>query len=97
MGRSQQEAEACARAIAESVDDIQNIHVQISEIHDFAEQNAVASAQQETVVADMNQNLQQIAHGANDNLAAMSLVGKATLELQSSADKASSLRQTFGH
>ncbi|QYK06265.1 methyl-accepting chemotaxis protein [Shewanella zhangzhouensis] len=97
MGRSQQEAEACAHAIAQSVDDIQDIHVQISEIHDFAEQNAVASAQQEAVVADINQNLQQIAQSASDNLAAMSLVGKATLELQSSADKASSLRQTFGH
>ena len=96
MGRSQQEAEACAQAIAASVEDISAIYRQISDVHDFARQNAVAASQQGTVVHEINHNLQEIAHAANENLSAMSQVARAAGELQASADKASSLRSTFG-
>ncbi|MBT1443446.1 methyl-accepting chemotaxis protein [Shewanella sp. JM162201] len=96
MNRSQQEAQSCAEAIAGSVQDMSAIYRQITDIHDFARQNAVAAGQQDTVVAEMSRNLQQLSEAANENLTAMATVADAATTLQQAADKAGSLRHTFG-
>ena len=93
---SKQQASDCADAIKQSTDKVDSIYTGISEIHAFAQQNAVAASQQKSVVADIAGNIHQITQLSGENLSAVNAIEAAALTVNQSAEKARGLRNTFG-
>ncbi|WP_442800727.1 methyl-accepting chemotaxis protein [Shewanella sp. AS16] len=96
MDLSRQQADSCAQEILASAGKIDTIYQEVSGIHAFAQQNAVAAEQQTQVVAEISNNINDINQLSTENLTAAQVIGEAALELQQSADKARALRHTFG-
>lgn len=96
MEQSRQHAERCASDIQLSAENVNTIYQEVSDIHNFAQQNAVAAAQQRQVVNEIASNIHSIAHVSHENLAATHLIGDAANLLKHNAEKALGLRRTFG-
>lgn len=96
MEQSRQHAERCASDIQLSAESVNTIYKEVSDIHNFAQQNAVAAAQQRQVVNEIASNIHSIAHVSHENLAATHLIGDAANLLKHNAEKALGLRRTFG-
>ncbi|GIU02880.1 methyl-accepting chemotaxis protein [Shewanella algidipiscicola] len=96
MRQSQRLAEHCAQQTESSAIKLDELYTSISSIHEFAQHNAVAAQQQMQVVQELNQGINQITLASNNNLDALTSVEDSISELKINADKAKSLRQTFG-
>ncbi|NRB23209.1 PAS domain-containing methyl-accepting chemotaxis protein [Shewanella sp.] len=96
MDLSRAQAELCATDTQASAEKIDTIYQAISTIHSLAQQNSVAADQQKQVVDEINQNIAAISLASNDNLRAVQTVEASVLELKINADKAKSMRDTFG-
>ena len=96
MDLSRAQAELCATDTQASAEKIDTIYQAISTIHSLAQQNSVAADQQKQVVDEINQNIAAISLASNDNLRAVQSVEASVLELKVNADKAKSMRDTFG-
>ncbi|AQS39302.1 methyl-accepting chemotaxis sensory transducer with Pas/Pac sensor [Shewanella psychrophila] len=96
MDLSRVQAEVCATDTHASAEKIDTIFQAISTIHSLAQQNSVAADQQKQVVDEINQNIAAISLASNDNLRAVQTVEASVLELKINADKAKSMRDTFG-
>ena len=96
MDLSRAQAELCATDTHASAEKIDTIYQAISTIHSLAQQNSVAADQQKQVVDEINQNIAAISLASNDNLRAVQSVEASVLELKVNADKAKSMRDTFG-
>ncbi|MGI2147556.1 methyl-accepting chemotaxis protein [Shewanella baltica] len=96
MEQSRQHAERCASDIQLSADNVNTLYQEVSDIHTFAQQNAVAADQQRQVVNEIASNIHSITHSSAENLAATHLIGDAAHLLKHNAEKALGLRRTFG-
>ena len=96
MEQSRQHAEQCANDIQTSAENVNTIYQEVSEIHTFAQQNAVAADQQRQVVHEITNNIHFITQSSSENLAATHQIGDAANHLKHSAEKALGLRRAFG-
>ncbi|MBW0297215.1 methyl-accepting chemotaxis protein [Shewanella xiamenensis] len=96
MEQSRQHAERCANDIQTSAENVNTIYQEVSEIHTFAQQNAVAADQQRQVVHEITNNIHFITQSSSENLAATHQIGDAANHLKHSAEKALGLRRAFG-
>ncbi|WP_076412712.1 PAS domain-containing methyl-accepting chemotaxis protein [Shewanella sp. UCD-KL12] len=96
MDQSRAQAEVCANDTQSSSEKIDTIYQAVSTIHSLAQQNSVAADQQKHVVDEINQNIHAISQATNENLQALQTVEDSVLELKLNADKAKSMRDTFG-
>lgn len=96
MEQSRQHAEQCANDIQTSAKNVNTIYQEVSEIHTFAQQNAVAADQQRQVVHEITNNIHFITQSSSENLAATHQIGDAANHLKHSAEKALGLRRAFG-
>ncbi|WP_297895793.1 methyl-accepting chemotaxis protein [Shewanella sp.] len=96
MEQSRQHAELCANDIQASANNVNTIYQEVSEIHTFAQQNAVAADQQRQVVNEITNNIHSITQTSSENLAATHQIGDAANHLKHNAQKAQGLRRAFG-
>ncbi|MGB0895480.1 MAG: methyl-accepting chemotaxis protein [Parashewanella sp.] len=96
MEQSKLQATDCANAIQQSAVKVNQVYEGISDINAFAEQNAVAASQQNQVVSELANNMNQIALLSNENAEALNSIEQSVFEVERSANKAQSLRDTFG-
>ncbi len=96
MEQSRQHAELCATEIQTSADSVNTIYQEVSDIHTFAQQNAVAAAQQQQVVQEISNNIHVISQSSSENLIAAQQIGGAVAHLKHNAEKALGLRRAFG-
>lgn len=96
MEQSRQHAELCANDIQTSAENVNTIYQEVSEIHTFAQQNAVAADQQRQVVHEITNNIHSITQTSSENLAATHQIGDAANHLKHNAEKALGLRRAFG-
>lgn len=96
MHDSKDKAEQCATDTQSSSESINNIYARISEIHSFAQQNAVAANQQTQVVSELTDNIHHISALSDENLQAVNMIEQAAYQLKENAEKARDLRHTFG-
>lgn len=96
MEQSRQHAELCASDIQVSANNLNTIYQEVSEIHTFAQQNAVAANEQRQVVNEITRNIHSITEASSENLASTHQIGDAANRLKQNAEKAQGLRRTFG-
>lgn len=96
MEQNRQSAQLCLDETQVSADHVDTIYREVSEIHSFAQQNAVAAEQQRQVVNDITTNLHAITQLSSENLDATHQISDAVKQIQHNAEKALSLRRTFG-
>ncbi|MCH1928739.1 methyl-accepting chemotaxis protein [Shewanella sp. A25] len=96
MEQSRTHAEACASDIQNSANNMDILYREVSEIHNFAQQNAVAAVQQRQVVNEITNNIHAISQNSSENLAATHQIGDAVNHLKLNAEKALGLRKAFG-
>ncbi|QQX79148.1 methyl-accepting chemotaxis protein [Shewanella sp. KX20019] len=92
---SKSQALLCTDDAEVSAQKIDDIYQAVRNIHDLAQQNAVAAEQQTLVVGEINQNISHISQASNENLNAIDVVETSVKELKLNAEKAKSLRKTF--
>ncbi|MCL1089158.1 methyl-accepting chemotaxis protein [Shewanella profunda] len=96
MELSRRQAELCASDIQISADNVNTLYQEVSEIHNFAQQNAVAANQQRQVVNEITRNIHSITQASRENLAATHQISDAANNLKHNAEKARGLRSAFG-
>ncbi|MCL1051142.1 methyl-accepting chemotaxis protein [Shewanella abyssi] len=92
---SKSQALLCTEDAEVSAQKVDTIYQAVRNIHDLAQQNAVAAEQQTVVVGEINQNISHISQASNENLNAINVVEMSVKELKLNAEKAKSLRKTF--
>ena len=95
MDESKSQALLCTDDAQQSAQKVDTIYEAVRNIHDLAQQNAVAAEQQTLVVGEINQNISHISQASAENLGAIDVVELAVKELKINAEKAKSLRKTF--
>lgn len=95
MSESKSQALLCTDDAEISAQKVDTIFEAVKNIHDLAQQNAVAAEQQTLVVGEINQNISHISQASNENLHAIDMVETSVKELKVNAEKAKSLRKTF--
>lgn len=95
MDESKSQALLCTEDAQNSAQKVDTIYEAVRNIHDLAQQNAVAAEQQTLVVGEINQNISHISQASAENLGAIDVVELAVKELKINAEKAKSLRKTF--
>ncbi|GIU04392.1 chemotaxis protein [Shewanella sp. c952] len=95
MDESKSQALLCTDDAQQSAQKVDTIYEAVRNIHDLAQQNAVAAEQQTLVVDEINQNISHISRASAENLGAIDVVELAVKELKINAEKAKSLRKTF--
>ncbi|MCL1126683.1 methyl-accepting chemotaxis protein [Shewanella surugensis] len=95
MDQSQSQAQQCASETQSSAAKVDTIYQSMNHIHDLAQQNAVAAAQQKQVISEINSNITHISQASFENLNAVNMVESSVIELKVNAEKAKSLRKTF--
>ncbi|MFT5787910.1 MAG: aerotaxis receptor [Shewanella sp.] len=95
MEVSKSKALLCSDDAEISAQKVDTIYEAVRNIHDLAQQNAVAAEQQTLVVGEINQNISHISQASSENLNAIDVVETSVKELKINAEKAKSLRKTF--
>ncbi len=95
MDESKSQALQCTDDAQKSAQKVDTIYEAVRNVHDLAQQNAVAAEQQTLVVGEINQNISHISQASVENLGAINVVESAVKELKINAEKAKSLRKTF--
>ncbi|RYV03296.1 chemotaxis protein [Shewanella sp. OPT22] len=95
MEQSKQQANDCAEAIQQSAHKVGEVYQGILQVSEFAEQNAVASSQQNQVVAELACNMNQISELSTENVEALNHIESSAIDVSNNASKARGLRDTF--
>ncbi|WP_299787113.1 PAS domain-containing methyl-accepting chemotaxis protein [uncultured Shewanella sp.] len=96
MDSCREQARNCASDTEHSAIKVDAIYQAIGTIHSLAKQNSIAADQQKKVIDEVNINIDAISQASSDNLQAVHSVEASVVNLKINADKAKSMRDTFG-